>query len=152
MLKGNVLIVDDEPFILKLLCMNLEDYADKIFTASDGLVALDILKKENVHCVVCDVNMPRMTGLELIKKIRTDNNLVPFIFYTGHGNRELMLEVAQYGAFDFFKKPDFDGLEESLARGLKKGFHGVSAADDEVAFISEYQKTINEFAKNKTVL
>lgn len=142
MAKGNLLIVDDEPLLLKRLKMNLEEYADKVFTAEDGIQALEILKKEEIHCVVCDVNMPRMNGIEVIKKIRQDNNQVPFIFYTGHGNHEMMLEVSKYGAFDFFNKPDFDGLEEVIARGLREGF--VKPQGDDQSLLSDYQKLLNE--------
>lgn len=146
--KGNLLIVDDEPLLLKRLRANLEEYADKVFTANDGIEALEILSKEDIHCVICDVNMPRMNGVEVIKKIRTDNNQVPFIFYTGHGNNELMLEAAKYGAFDFFNKPDFEGLEEAISHGLKVGFtrhsYADADADSNEFMMSEYQKILNK--------
>ncbi len=141
--KGNLLIVDDEPLLLKRLKMNLQEYADIVFTAPDGIEALEILKKEKIHCVICDVNMPRMNGVEVIKRIRSEKNDVPFIFYTGHGNQEMMLEVAKYGAFDFFNKPNFDGLEEVIARGLKEGFHRPDMSKDNDTLISEYQKLLN---------
>ncbi|MBD66459.1 MAG: hypothetical protein CME62_14705 [Halobacteriovoraceae bacterium] len=120
-MKGNLLLVDDEPLILKNLKFNLEDYAENIFTAENGLIALDVLAEQNIQCVVCDINMPKMNGVEVIKAIREKGNNVPFIFYTAHGNHELMMEVAQYGAFDFLNKPDLTGLEDSVIKGLKEG-------------------------------
>ena len=143
MAKGNLLIVDDEPLLLKRLRMNLEDYADQVFTAGDGVEALELLTKENIHCVICDVNMPRMNGIEVIKKIRGDNNQVPFIFYTGHGNQEMMLEVAKYGAFDFFNKPDFEGLEEVIAKGLSEGFQHLNEAETDLSLLSDYYKILH---------
>jgi DNA-binding NtrC family response regulator len=148
MTKGNLLIVDDEPLLLKRLRMNLEEYADHVFTATNGIEALELLNKEEIHCVICDVNMPGMNGIEVIKKIRSDNNMVPFVFYTGHGNHEMMLEVAKYGAFDFFNKPNFEGLEKVIARGLSEGFTRASPAESTEDLMNEYQKLLNELEKN----
>lgn len=143
MSRGNLLIVDDEPLLLKRLKLNLEEFADEVFVANNGLEALEILAKQKVHCVICDINMPKMNGVEVIKHIRSDKNDVPFIFYTGHGNRELMLEAAKYGAFDFLNKPDLDGLEEVVSRGLSQGFSKPDEKDT-AATLSEYQKLLLE--------
>lgn len=122
MKKGNLLIVDDEQLILQNLKLNLEDYADTIFTASNGLEALQILETQSVHCVICDINMPKMNGVDVIRNLREKNNQIPFVFYTGHGSHQLKLEAAKYGALDFLNKPDLDGLEEVVIKGLKEGF------------------------------
>ncbi len=148
MLKGNLLIVDDEPLILKNLKITLTDYADVIFMANNGLEALEVMAKEEVHCIICDINMPRMNGVEVIAKLRANGNDVPVIFYTGHGNRALMLEAAKLGAFDFLDKPNLDGLEEVVARGMKEGFvrlnkDSKSGEEDLDTFISEYSKLLD---------
>lgn len=142
--KGNLLIVDDEPTLVKLLTRNLKEYADNIFTAANGEEALMVLAKEKIHCVICDVGMPKMDGVQLIKKMRSDNNLVPFVFFTGIGNHELMLEAVKYGAFDFFNKTNFSGLEEVITRGLKEGFNHPTDTGSEHDFINEYLKLLNE--------
>jgi DNA-binding NtrC family response regulator len=144
MAKGNLLIVDDEPMILETLKFNLEDYADKIFTAENGLEALDVLDKQKIHCVVCDINMPKMNGVELIKAIRKNDNDIPFIFYTGHGNYDLMMEAVKYGAFDFLDKPNFDGLEDVISRGMKEGFDIKSGkTPDPDTYMSELKKLLD---------
>lgn len=140
MTKGNLLIVDDEPLIQKNLKITLEDYASEIYTASNGLEALELIKKHTIHCVICDINMPKMSGVEVIKVLRQENNDVPVIFYTGHGNVELMKEAARYGAFDFLDKPNLDGLEEVVKRGLEKGFQRENVSVDQ--FESEYSKLL----------
>lgn len=148
--KGNLLIVDDEPLIVKNLKLNLEDYADNIFTAGDGLEALKVLSEQVIHCVICDINMPKMNGVDVIRNIRSKNNQVPFIFYTAHGSNDLMLEAAKFGAFDFLNKPNLDGLEEVIERGLKEGFDrssGVTPAAD--AYMSEYVKLLKQLDENK---
>lgn len=145
MVKKNILIVDDEQLIVKRVKTILEEYADTVFTAYNGLEALEILKKEEIYCVISDINMPKMNGVELIKKIRAQGNEVPFIFYTGHGNRDLMMEAIKYGAFDFLNKPDLDGLEEVVSRGIKEGLErkkGGPVPSD--AYISEYQRLLKD--------
>ena len=144
MQRGNLLIVDDEPLLLKNLSLNLEDCADVIFTANDGIEALEIIKTQTIHCIICDINMPRMNGVEVIKKIREQNNDVPFIFFTGHGNRELMFEAIKYGAFDFIDKPHFEGLEEVISRGMLTGFKGDSELENEQEILSEYKKLLKQ--------
>jgi DNA-binding NtrC family response regulator len=143
--KGNLLVVDDEKMIVEHVALLLEDNADNIFTAYNGIEALEVLDKEVVHCVICDINMPKMNGVELIKEIRKKNNQIPFIFYTAHGNEKLMLEAVKYGAFDFLNKPNLEGLEEVVIKGLKEGFSPQSKEDSATStFISEYKKMIQK--------
>jgi DNA-binding NtrC family response regulator len=140
--KGNLLIIDDEPLLLEKTSILLEDIADNVFTAVDGGKGLEILSKEEIHCVVCDINMPEMNGIQVIEKIREDGVDVPFIFYTGHGSRELMKAAVKFGAFDFIDKPNLDGLEEACARGLKIGLR-ENDLEVENDFISEYKELMD---------
>ena len=101
-----LLLIDDEIEILNSLKFNLKDHANEILLAENGVEALEILKKHEVHCLICDINMPKMNGLELIKEIRKDGNNVPFIIYTAYGSHNLMMEAVKYGVFDFLNKPE----------------------------------------------
>lgn len=140
---GNLLIVDDEPLLLQSLEYSLKDIAKKIITAVNGKEALNVIAKNEIHCILCDINMPIMNGVELIKKIRADKINIPFIFYTGHGNHELMLEAVKYGAFDFLDKPQLDGLAEVVQRGLNYGL-GNEVDADSSDFMSEYKKLLTQ--------
>lgn len=115
----------------------LEDTADEIFTAENGKSGLAILKAHQVDCVVSDINMPVMNGVELLRHVREFDKSLPFIFYTGHGNRELMLEAAKLGAFDFLDKPFLDGLEDVVKRAL-----GMEKQKNNGDYLSEYSKLI----------
>lgn len=148
--KGRLLIVDDEPLLLKSLQLNLEDTAEQIILAKDGLEALEILTKETIHCVVCDIKMPRMDGVELIKRIRETGSKVPFIFYTGHGNNDLMMKALKYGAFDFLDKPNLEGVEEIVGRALKIGKGECSGKHDSLTvYLSDYQKLLRQLEEEK---
>lgn len=142
MSKGNLLIIDDEEHLAQNISFLLKGYAEKIFTASNGLEALPILKQEKIHCVICDIAMPKMNGVQLIKKVREEGSQVPFIFYTAYLQSDLMMEAARYGAFDFLSKPDFDGLEEVVSRGLKEGFQRKTDSDMKQEMLSEYEKIL----------
>lgn len=140
--KGNLLIIDDEELILKKSKILLEDLADEIHTANNGFLALETLEKNVIHCIVCDINMPGMSGIDVIKEVRKRNIEIPFIFYTGHGSDSLMREAIKYGAFDFLDKPSLDGLEEVVERGLKTSMKADLMDDSN--FMSEYQKLISQ--------
>lgn len=111
MRQKNLLIVDDE----KLLAQNLKyltsKFANKIYLAHNGNEALEILKTHEIHCVICDITMPVMNGMELIREVRTLGMDVPFVFYTANNQNDYLTEAKKYGIKHFLKKPDFSNLE-----------------------------------------
>lgn len=121
MIKGNLLLIDDEVLLLEKTAMLLEDIADNVYTASSGEIGLKILSSNTIHCILCDINMPEMNGVEVLKNVRNTHPDLPFIFYTGHGSRDLMKEAIKYGAFDFLDKPYLEGLEDIVSSGLQAG-------------------------------
>ena len=139
----NILIIDDEELLLANLRLILKKHATHVFTALDASEGHKILREQDIHCVICDISMPGMTGVELIKKVREEENNIPFIFYTAHSNHELMKEAAKYGAFDFLSKPHFEELEAVVARGLIEGFNRKSGVQENSE--SEYSRLLNEF-------
>lgn len=145
-MKGNLLIVEDEELLAENMCFLLKSYTEQIFIAHNGFEALKVLKRESIHCVVCDISMPQMNGVQLIKRAREEGKAVPFIFYTAYGHSELMMEVAKYGAFDFLNKPNFEGLQEVVTRGLKEGFNRKSETESHSDMLTEYEKILQQFA------
>jgi len=142
-LQKTILIVDDEEILVSVLVEILESPEKKILSASNGLIGLEIIEKGGIDCVVCDLKMPVMDGLELIKRVRAKNIDVPVIFYSGHEEKETKINVIQYGVFDFIDKPELPHLEEIINRALGK------PKNEEFKFVSEYQKLIKENLKLK---
>ena len=142
MINGNLLIVDDEPDLLFVLEYALKKYADQIIMVHNGAEALKIIASHKIHCILCDMNMPIMNGVELIKIIRKENIEIPFIFYTGHGTRDLMVEAVKYGAFDFLHKPIMEGLERAVERGLRKGSGKDDLISDSDDLVSDFRKLL----------
>lgn len=144
-MKKNLLIVDDEKLLVKNMSLILQPHASKIFHAYNGKEGLEILQNELVHCVICDITMPVMNGVEFIRSARQLEINVPFIFYSAYGSHEFMLEVAQYGAFDFLRKPDFIDLERVVVNGLEEGFDRLNKKQDSPeTFMSEYQQLLDK--------
>ncbi len=120
-MKGNLLIVEDDTMLLKMVKKNLEDSADVIYLASNGVEALDLLTSEKIHCVLCDINMPRMNGLDLLMHVRERMLSTPFIFFSGNGDKVLVERAMNHGAFDFIEKTEMKRLEGVVSSGLKAG-------------------------------
>jgi YesN/AraC family two-component response regulator len=150
MKKNNkILIVDDEVLILDKVSKLLSFSFDNILTAENGKQALEIINlNDDLCCVVTDINMPVMDGIELIKLVRENNNNIPIIVFTSHGDDELMKQAIKYGVFDFIDKPLFLNLSESISRGVEEGFkisNGAPVLSEDKAF-SEYQKLLNNLS------
>lgn len=145
MLKGTLLIVDDERDIVERLKLILEEHADIVLTASNGLEALDLVRENEVHCILSDINMPRMNGVEFIRTLRADGLKTPFVFYTAHGSSELLQEAMKYRAFDFLNKPNLEGLESVISQGLNKGVaRDEQILSEDQTFVSEYQRMLSD--------
>lgn len=139
--KGNLLLIDDEVLLLERTAMLLEDIADEVFTASSGKDGLKLLDTETIHCIICDINMPEMNGVEVLENVRKSHPDVPFIFYTGHGSRELMKKAVKLGAFDFVDKPFLDGLEGIAVAGLLNGKGLISTSEEHTPTLqTEFKK------------
>jgi CheY-like chemotaxis protein len=117
-MKGNLLIVDDEIDLSTNMKELLEDTAQSIFIAANGVQGLEILKTQKIDCVVSDVKMPVMDGLRMIEIARQLGMTMPFIFYTGHGSTELKKMAHELGATDLLTKPNFLYLETLIKKTM----------------------------------
>lgn len=117
-IKGNLLIVDDETELSQSMKELLEEEADHIYTACNGEEALKILSLKHIDCVVSDIKMPKMDGLNFIKTARERGHTQPIIFFTGHGSEQLKKEVKELGAADLLVKPNFLMLELAIRKHM----------------------------------
>jgi YesN/AraC family two-component response regulator len=122
--QDRLLIVDDEPDIREILRESLASHIDMIFEAANGEEALEKLKTVSVHAILSDVNMPKMSGLELLKQLRAQGDSTPFIVLTGFGDKKMVIDALRLGAFDFLDKPwtetdIIDVVERAIQLGLK---------------------------------
>ncbi|MBW1898819.1 MAG: response regulator, partial [Deltaproteobacteria bacterium] len=96
-----IMIVDDEPSILKSLGGLLSDEEFEVITASNGYEALKIIDAESPDLILLDIWMPGMDGIETLKEIKKNNSHIQVIMITGHGTIETAVRATRFGAFDF---------------------------------------------------
>ena len=101
----SILIVDDEPSILKSLRGLLTDEGFAVTTASNGYEALKIIDSESPDLVLLDIWMPGIDGIETLKEIKKENPFIQVIIITGHGTVETAVTATKLGAFDLIEKP-----------------------------------------------
>jgi two-component system, OmpR family, KDP operon response regulator KdpE len=111
--KGNILVVDDEPQITRVLKTTLSSQGYGVRTASDGDEALLILKEWTPDLVITDLRMPNLGGLELCRQIRARSR-IPIIVLSVKGEERIKVEALDAGADDYVTKPF--GVHELLAR------------------------------------
>src|SRR2546425_12836673 len=102
---ARVLIVDDEPAACKLLALLLSETDFECKTALSGAEALRLLEKDNRDAIVCDLNMPGMTGMELLAEVRRRSPQVAFLVATGLDDVRAGILAMKSGADDYLVKP-----------------------------------------------
>ena len=124
--KPRILIVDDEPFNLDLLEQELETLGYEVVSATNGQEALNkIIGGAHDHVfpgiVVADIKMPRMDGLELMKRALELDPDLPVILVTAYGDIPMAVKAICDGAYDFVERPfDADRLREKVKRAVEK--------------------------------
>jgi putative nucleotidyltransferase with HDIG domain len=118
---ARVLIVDDEPAACKLLALLLSEANFECKTALSGAEALRLLEKDNRDAIVCDLNMPGMTGMELLAEVRRRSPHIAFLVATGLDDVRAGIQAMKSGADDYLVKPLQEELViASLNRALQK--------------------------------
>jgi len=126
----NILIVDDEVNLLKVLAAALKNSRTEIDTARSGEEALDLVKKKKYHLVISDFKMEGINGEQLLEKIKTVSPDLPFILLTAHGTIELAVNAMRKGAYTYLTKPVNINLLEAIASDiLAQGTPKVTEAD-----------------------
>jgi two-component system, OmpR family, KDP operon response regulator KdpE len=113
MAEQTVLVVDDEPQILRVLRHALEEHGLRVRTASDAESALDLLSALKPDLLITDLGLPGMAGIELCRRVRALSSL-PIIVLSVKGEEAAKVEALDCGADDYVTKPF--GVEELLAR------------------------------------
>jgi len=112
-----VALIDDDRAVLDSLSLYLarEGFAVDCFESADTFLA-ETDCAENFDCIISDVRMPGLSGLDLVNRLTEENRTVPLILITGHGDVETAVKAIKMGAFDFLEKP-FD--ERKLVEAIR---------------------------------
>uniref|UniRef100_A0A7V3VST0 Sigma-54-dependent Fis family transcriptional regulator n=1 Tax=Mesoaciditoga lauensis TaxID=1495039 RepID=A0A7V3VST0_9BACT len=115
---NTILFVDDESRMLDLMTMNFSSIYN-ILTAKNGLEALEVIHKNEVDLIVTDIKMPKMDGMELLKKVKSSFD-IPVIIVTAFGTIENAVEAVKSGAYDYVTKPiNLQDLETKIKRSIE---------------------------------
>src|SRR3990172_9478371 len=103
--QSTILAVDDEPFVLESVALLLDSFGYNVVACDHPGEALAKLQSNRFDIVLTDINMPGMSGIELLGKIRSFNTEIPVILMTAYADLDVAIDAIKNGAFDFLLKP-----------------------------------------------
>ena len=119
--KEKILIADDDPNIVKILKDRLDKKGFQVITAFNGEEAFTITKSESPSIVILDLQMPRMSGMDVLRKINSSHLEVTTVVLTAYGTIDVAVKAMKQGAYDFIQKPvDFAHLEIVINKALER--------------------------------
>ncbi|HEY9169562.1 MAG TPA: response regulator transcription factor [Lutibacter sp.] len=135
-----ILLVDDEPDILEIVGYNLKNEGYKIYTAKNGLEAVESAKKHEPHLIILDIMMPEMDGIEACEKIRAIKGLenVLITFFTARSEDYSQMAGFDVGADDYITKPIKPKVLISKIKALLRRVDDVNASGTENINIGDF--------------
>jgi len=128
-----VFLLDDEPGMLKALTrlLRAEGFTVRGFTSAE--VFLEAYRSEELSCLVLDVAMPELNGLDLQQRLTHAGIMLPIVFLTGHGDIPMSVQAVKAGAVDFLTKPVNDA---DLLRAVRAAFHRAAEQRDQASQVA----------------
>ena len=116
-----LLYAEDDALIRENLLYILRDYFDDILIVKNGKEALDVYNEKNPDVIILDICMPQMSGLEVARQIREEDETIPIIMLTGHSDRERLLDAVNLKLEAYLVKPvDYTKLSKVLTNTIDK--------------------------------
>ena len=120
----NILIVDDDAYVIEALEKGMDWHQlgiKNVYTAYNVKKAKKILEEETIHIMLCDIEMPKESGLSLLKWVREQNLLIQNIFLTSYGDFEYASQAIELQTFSYALKPiAYDKLEVIIQNAVEK--------------------------------
>ena len=120
---SRILVIEDEAAIRRVLkkIISEENEAYLVDEAEDGLIGLDLIKKNDYDLVLCDIKMPKADGVEVLEKTRKLKPETPVVMISGHGDIDTAVQTMRLGAFDYISKPpDLNRLLNTVRNALDR--------------------------------
>ena len=140
MIKPTVFVIDDDPSLLKGLARLLRSLGFDAETFASAELFLGRDHYDGVGCIVLDVRMPGLSGMDLQHELSRADYSMPIIFITGHGNIPMSVQAMKRGALDFLTKPFDDG---ELLEAVKKAIEKDGRAKAERAQVHDIRRRID---------
>jgi diguanylate cyclase (GGDEF)-like protein len=114
-----LLYVEDSPNVRKSTLITLEEFFDDIIVAVDGVDGFEKFQHSKIDIVITDVNMPRLSGLQMAKKIKTLNEDIPILIFSAYNDSDFLLDAIKIGIDDYLIKPiELEQLEKVLYKSI----------------------------------
>jgi two-component system response regulator FixJ len=132
--RGKVYVIDDDEAMRDSLdfLLGSADFRVTLFESAHNF--LDTISNVDFGCVVTDVRMPGIDGIELLKRLKTNRSVLPVVIMTGHGDVPLAVEAMKLGAVDFLEKPFEDdriiGMIDVALRQAESGAQSETMTHD----------------------
>ena len=112
-----ILFVEDEKSLQESASMVLKEICKELIVADDGKIGLNAFnQRKDIDIILSDINMPNMTGIELLKNVRNSGSSVPFFFMTAYTDKDKMDQAIEYNADGYAVKPlDLRKLLETIS-------------------------------------
>jgi two-component system NtrC family sensor kinase len=134
-----LLLIDDEPDILRVLSRSLRADGYEVVCAQNGTEGIAVFEKEKPDIVITDIKMPGMDGIEVLKTVKDLHVDTEVIIITGHGDIENAIEALKHGASDFINKPVRD---EALAIALRRAREKFEIRQQLKAYTTDLERKI----------
>ena len=147
-MTARILVVDDDPAVCDTVEDGLHISGFSTIRAQNGVDAIDLIRKEQIALIVLDINMPRVSGLDVLKKIRSLHHDTPVLLLTARHGRSDVVEGFRLGADDYVTKPF--GLEELILRvnAILRRSRDISAVPlqcgDLIIDVKQHQVRLND--------
>lgn len=120
---SKILVIEDEAAIRRVLVKILSEESDsyEVEEAENGVLGLEMIRKNDYDLALCDIKMPKMDGVEVLQSSKNIKPEVPFIMISGHGDLDTAVNTMRLGAFDYISKPpDLNRLLTTVRNALQK--------------------------------
>ncbi len=152
--KTEILIIDDDPNLRKTLSDILRAKGYETIAAKDGTEGLDLLKQNSYNLALIDLQLPDISGLEILKRIKSDHPSTDAIILTGNATLDSAIEATNRGAYSYLQKPyDIDQLLLHIRRAIEKqqSEKKILAQSRELQKLNEELKALYEEAKSSSL-
>ncbi len=139
-------VIDDDDAVRDSLSFLLRAANFDVVTYQSATHFLDTLTREINGCVITDVRMPDISGLELLKRLRAKSCIIPVIVMTGHGDIQLAVEAMKAGAADFLEKP-FD--DDRMLAAVRSALEAKRLEGERVAHRNEIEERLESLSQRE---
>ncbi len=144
--KMKLLFIEDDELSRELMQMMLSEFFDDIITASDGLDGLEKYLENDIDLILTDINMPRMSGLAMIEKIRDENKQVPILILSAYNDTDYLMNAIKYNINGYINKPiQFEQIEQEL-RKITDRYRLEEKIKESNYLLEQYQEVVDSSA------